>query len=136
MQKIKKKAVGLYKHSLFRYTFVGGSTFILDFVLLVVSKEFLHLPLALAATIAYWSSIGYNFYLNRRWTFSASESSSLSKHAVLYGSLLAFNYLFTLTFITIASDHIHYTMAKILATAISISWTYLTYKHIIFKKLS
>lgn len=135
MEDVKQKAGLVYQHSLFRYIFVGGSTFILDFILLVVLKEIVNLPLEVATTIAYWSSIGYNFYLNRRWTFSASESNSLKAHAILYGGLLAFNYVFTLVFISIVSDHIHYTMAKILATAISISWTYLTYKHVIFKKV-
>jgi putative flippase GtrA len=123
----------LYRHHFVRYLFVGGTTFILDFATLFVLHVHLLVPIALATTIAYWSSILYNFFLNRWWTFSKFEKESLHRHALLYGSLLGFNYLFTVIFVSLVSHYIYFGLAKILAVPIQMTWTYIIYKKVIFK---
>lgn len=133
VQKIKIHATYLYRHTFIRYVFVGGTTFVIDLALLAFGYEVAHFSLSVAATISYWTSIAYNFSLNRWWAFNASESKAIHEHALLYGLLLSFNYLFTLVFINIVSDVIHYGWAKVLATGIQISWTYLIYKKYIFR---
>lgn len=122
----------LYRHNLVRYLFVGGTTFIIDFGLLVLLHGKLHLNITLATTIAYWSSILYNFTLNRNWTFSASENKKLHKHLAAYGILLGCNYLFTIAFVSIASHFMNYAVAKTIAVILQTSWTYRIYKNVIF----
>lgn len=134
MRQIRGFVGFLYRHSFVRYVFVGGSTFAIDLGLLVLCHETLDLPIEIATTISYWTSIAYNFSLNRWWTFDAAEAKNIREHALLYGTLIGFNYLFNLAFISIMSEVIHYGIAKVLATAIAVSWTYLAYKHVIFKK--
>ncbi len=122
----------LYAHSLVRYIFVGGSSFVIDFGLLVLLHGHFAINLAVATTISYWVAIVYNFTLNRQWTFSAKDKTDLQKHLAFYLILLGFNYVFTLVFISLASHHIHYTLAKILAVAIQTTWTYYVYKTRVF----
>ena len=122
----------LYTNSFLRYIFVGGSTFIIDFGLLYITHTVLNINIALATTIAYWTSIVYNFSLNRQWTFSAADKSSLRKHALYYGLLLLFNYLFTVLFVGIMSQFIYFGIAKVIAVVTQISWTYILYKRYIF----
>lgn len=122
-----------WKHQLLRYLFVGGSTFLIDFSLLVIGREKFRLSVSVAASISYWISIVYNFSLNRFWTFSQKELSALHKHALFYGMLLAFNYVFTISFIHFTASLLHYGPAKVLAVAIQMSWTYYLYKTRIFK---
>lgn len=123
----------LWEHQLLRYLFVGGSTFIIDLGLLVLGHEKAHLSVNVAATISYWTSIAYNFNLNRYWTFNQRELSALHRHALLYGCLLAFNYTFTIGFIHFTSGVLHYGPAKVIAVAIQMPWTYVIYKKYIFK---
>lgn len=130
--KSKVLAVFLYKLSFMRYAFVGGTTFAIDFFLLVLLHGFLAMDLGLATTIAYWTAIVYNFSLNRAWTFSLADREDLKKHTSLYLMLLGFNYLFTLAFVSIVSLLVGFAVAKILAVAISVSWTYYIYKNYIF----
>lgn len=132
MRKLHSFLAVMYHHHFIRYVFVGGSTFILDFSILFIMHEVFNLSLPLATTIAYWVSIIYNFSLNRWWTFSASENEKLHKHATAYLILLGFNYLFTVIFVSLVSQLIYFGLAKVLAVAIQISWTYYLYKNLIF----
>lgn len=115
-----------------RYIFVGGSTFVIDLGLLVLLHKKVGLGLALATSIAYWVAIAYNFFLNRTWTFSITEMESLKKHLTNYLVLLAFNYLFTVLFVTLASHHMNFALAKAVAVVIQTTWTYKVYKDYIF----
>lgn len=121
-----------YEHHFVRYLVVGGSTFVIDFGLLFLLHGKAHIRLAIATSISYWVSIAYNFLLNRSWTFSARDKSDLRKHLSSYLVLLGFNYLFTVIFISVASHHINYLLAKALAVPIQMIWTYFVYKNYIF----
>jgi len=122
----------LKNHRLARYILVGGSTFVLDFSMLFLLHGQAGLSLGLAVSIAYWLSIGYNFSLNRTWTFSLKDRVNLRKHLSLYLVVLGFNYLFSFTFILLLSHRLNYLLAKALAVLIQTSWTYYTYKNLIF----
>lgn len=92
------------------------------------------MKLEIATSIAYWTSIAYNFTMNRWWTFSAQEAKSLSEHAFFYGSLLFINYIYTVISVSALSNIMHYGFAKILVIAFAVTWTYPLYKYVIFKK--
>lgn len=117
-----------------RYLFVGGSTIVIDMFLLVLLHGVLNINIAVATSVAYWVSIAYNFSLNRWWTFGAGESKKLYEHIISYGILLGFNYLFTVIFVSAGSRYMEYWLAKIIAIALQITWTYPIYKNIIFKE--
>ena len=132
MQKLKKLTYYLYRHHFVRYLAVGGTTFALDFGLLVLLHGVLNLNLAGSTSVAYWVSIAYNFMLNRYWTFDSRERRSLMRHMTAYFILLIFNYLFVVTFVSIMGEHINYIIAKALAVLIQMTWTYMIYKKYIF----
>ncbi len=133
MEKVKHISKTLYNHSFVRYIVIGGTTFAIDFFLLVLLHGVLNVNLFIATTIAYWTSIAFNFVANRYWTFGATETH-IAKHLGAYMLLLGANYVFTVLFVT-GMTHLgmHYTVAKVLAVGIQISWTYVAYKKIIFK---
>lgn len=124
----------LYKHHFVRYVFVGGTTFAIDLGLLLLLHDHLNVNVALATTISYWVAIVYNFILNRYWTFSLSEKNNLHKHLAAYLVLLAFNYIFTVIFVSVVSNYTQVGIAKVLAVIIQIPWTYPIYKRYIFVK--
>ncbi len=133
MEKAKHISRKLYEHSLVRYVVIGGTTFALDFFLLVFLHAALNVPVLIAATISYWTSIAFNFIANRVWTFGATETH-IAKHALSYGILLGCNYLFTIAFIAGATHlGMHYTVAKIISVIVQTSWTYVIYKKVIFR---
>jgi putative flippase GtrA len=136
MKKTSSFVLYLYHHHFVRYLVVGGSTFAIDFTLLFILHGKLGVRLAIATSLAYWISIAYNFMLNRTWTFSARDKSNLHKHLGSYLILLGFNYTFTVIFISLLSHSMNYLIAKVIAVAIQMSWTYLVYKNLIFADIS
>lgn len=132
MKEIRGLLAYLYRHHFVRYLLVGGTTFFIDFGTLLFLHGVLDLNLAASTSVAYWLSILYNFTLNRYWTFDAREKESLLKHMSAYFILLIINYLFTVTFVSIVGEHINFIIAKVLAVAIQMIWTYPTYKNVIF----
>ncbi|HZM64616.1 MAG TPA: GtrA family protein [Candidatus Saccharimonadales bacterium] len=133
MEKAKYISKALYQHSFVRYVVIGGTTFAIDFFLLVALHGFLNINLIIATTVAYWVSIAFNFLANRFWTFGATETH-IAKHLASYLTLLGVNYLYTVGFLTIATHFgMHYTVAKVIAVITQISWTYFIYKKYIFK---
>lgn len=132
LEKLRRTAGSLYRHRFVRYLFVGGSTFVLDFGILILLHGQLDVGIAAATSVAYWISIVYNFILNRYWTFDAREKDSLQRHITTYFLLLVANYFFAVIFVSYASDHINYVWAKAIAVIIQMIWTYPVYKHYIF----
>ena len=134
MEMFREITQKLYNHKFIRYIVVGGTTFVIDLGLLILLKLHFHLSIPVATTIAYWTSIIFNFTLNRWWSFNIAEKKNLSKHMFSYLLLLSFNYLFTVIFVSLMSKYMSFALAKILAVLLSTPWTYIIYKNIIFKK--
>lgn len=134
MERVKHLTRKAYHHSFVRYVVTGGTTFALDFFGLIFLHGILKINVIVAASVSYWVSIAFNFVVNRYWTFGAEEKRDLARHLVLYLFLLGFNYLFTVVFLAIATHAgMHYTIAKVVAVAIQMTWTYVAYKKVIFK---
>ena len=136
LPKVPKKLIDeLLTRSFLRYIFIGGTTFALDFGLLVLLHGLAQINVLVAASVSYWTSIIFNFTMNRFWTFGVRSRVNIHKHVAMYGLLLAVNYLFTVGFIAVATHFgMHYTIAKIISVAIQTSWTYFIYKKIIFRQ--
>ena len=132
IQKTKALTFYLYHHHFVRYLVVGGTTFIIDFGLLISLHSSLGIGIAAATSVAYWASIIYNFVLNRYWTFDTGEKESLQRHITTYLMLLIVNYFFVVIFVSYSSNHISYILAKAIAVAIQMVWTYPVYKKWIF----
>jgi putative flippase GtrA len=134
MDKIRATTLFLYRHHFVRYLAVGGTTFVIDFGILFTLHGKLGIGIAAATSVAYWTSIIYNFIFNRYWTFDAREKESLQRHITSYFLLLVLNYMFAVVFVSYASTHINYIIAKAIAVAIQMVWTYPVYKKLIFVK--
>lgn len=132
MEKIRTTASFLYRHHFVRYLIVGGTTFVIDFGTLAILHGKFGFGIAASTSVAYWLSVTYNFILNRYWTFDVWEKQSLQHHITAYLLLLIINYLFAVTFVSFASDHINYLYAKAIAVIIQMIWTYPVYKKYIF----
>ena len=115
-----------------RYLFVGFSTVAIDYILLFLLSSHLGKGILSAVSIAYWTSIIYNFTVNKYWTFEDQESLSGIQLAK-YICLLIFNYLVTLGIVAgLQSAGISEYLAKLVALGVTITWTYFIYKKLVF----
>lgn len=117
-------------HSGFRYLVVGGSSFVLDFMILYALHELVEIRLWLATGIAFLCSFAYNFTLQKVFTFSSTAQTRRS--LVKYLILVAVNAIATIGIVAVLSTYIGWIVAKIVATILTTVWNYLAYRYIIF----
>ena len=114
------------QRQLFCYLVVGGLSVVVDIGLLALLRESYGVPLGVATTVAFCTSVVVNFLLNRT-AMSSWGSRGLTQHALRYGSLVVANYVITLAVVTTAGDvSARYLVAKLAVVAGSTSWNFLS----------
>ena len=122
----------LLRSSVVRYLIVGALSFAVDAGILVALREGADAPLLLAATVAFWTALLFNFTLNRLWAFGGREDVKVS--FVKYLTLVAANYLGTLAILKLGTGlGAHYVVAKAIATGTTVCWNYLAYRFWVFR---
>ncbi len=105
---------------LFRYVFVGGIAFVVDFGLLFVLTEYLHLYYIVSATISFIAGLLTNYLLATAWIFKNPKIKNRTGEFIAYaligvvGLLLNNAILYLLTSII----GIYYLLSKIITAAI------------------
>jgi putative flippase GtrA len=121
-----------WQRQLLCYLIVGGLSVVVDIGLLALLRESYGVPLGVATTVAFCTSVVVNFLLNRT-AMSSWGSRGLTQHALRYGSLVVANYVITLAVVTTAGDvSARYLVAKLVVVAGSTSWNFLLYRHWVF----
>lgn len=63
-----------------KFCIVGASSAVIDFSLLNILHFGLHLSVAAAATISFFTAVCNGFYWNRKWTFRASDGDAAKQY--------------------------------------------------------
>ena len=114
------------------YVGVGLAGFAVDFGLLVLLREVFGAPVWLAATVAFWASLGVVFLSNKYLTFGAQGGGH--RQIVRYFILLGFNYLATLGVIWLGErTGLGYQLGKIISVAMTTLWNYFAYQLWVFR---
>ena len=131
---------GLFKRllkesSFFRYVFVGGLAYVADIAVLVGLYAGLHTSRALAASASFWTGLFFSFLLQKLVAFQdyRKEVKAISRQAVTYGVLVAFNYVLTVFVVDLfpGRDIVY---SRTLAVAITTIWNYFIYKKLVFRE--
>lgn len=119
---------------LFRYTFVGGFAFIVDFSLLVILTEFCGVHYLISTAIALTIGLSINYCLSVIWVFDKRKLANKSIEFTLFAIIgivgLGLNELFIWLFTEFAG--FHYLISKIISTAIIYLWNFFARKYILF----
>ena len=119
---------------LFRYAFVGGLAFLVDFGVLVALTEWFGVYYLHSAAIAFLTGLTTNYLLSVFWVFQTSTVSNPLVEFVIFGVLgligLGLNQ-FLIYFFT-EQVGFHYTLSKGIATATAFLWNFASRKLILF----
>ena len=69
---------------IFKFGFVGGIAFIIDYAVLIFCKEVLNLDVLISAAIAFSISVVFNYILSIKWVFDVNQEKSKSKNFILF----------------------------------------------------
>lgn len=123
---------------LFRYLFVGGTAFVVDFGSLWALTEFAGLHYLVAAALAFLLGLITNYSLSIRWVFSSRTLGNRWLEFTVFGLIgvvgLGLNELIiwqgteTLGF--------HYLVSKVAATVVVLFWNFFARKYALFRQES
>jgi putative flippase GtrA len=118
---------------LIKFLVVGVASFAIDLGLLALLHEVGKVDLWLATPIAFLTSLVFNFFVQKKFTFQSGARAHVS--FLKYGALVIFNVFATDVIVNlIAGAGQSYAIGKVVATIATTVWNFLLYKHWIFKE--
>lgn len=121
---------------LFRYTFVGGFAFVVDFGLLYTLTEFGDLHYLLSATISFVAGLVVNYVLSKLWVFTQSTYSNKRVEFLLFAIIGVIGLLINNVSIWLLSDvlGLWYMLSKAITTIVTYLWNFFARKYLLFNK--
>ena len=119
---------------LFRYIFVGGAAFLVDFTSLFILTQYFGIFYLISAALAFILGLAVNYLLSVRWVFNnrklENRSFEFGVFAIIGMAGLGLNE-FLIWFFT-QDIQIFYLFSKILAAVIILFWNFFARKFILF----
>lgn len=117
-----------------KFSIVGGTGVVVDFVVYVFLTRVWHWQYLLAATISFIFAVTSNFILNRYWTFKV-DSKNITAEYVKFFLVAVGGLIWTLFFLYIMVDIFGWydLVAKIIVLAIVVNWSFWLQKYWTFK---
>lgn len=125
----------LHESRLSRYIFTGGASYLIELSFLLFLTKVLHFTPAVGVACSFWVGLAISFLLQKHIAFQDknNDKKSISKQVGLYGVLVAFNYAFTILFVSLLAKVLGLVIARTLALALTTIWNFLLYSKVIFK---
>lgn len=119
---------------LFRYVFVGGTAFLVDFGSLFLLTEYAGLHYLLSATIAFIFGLAVNYFISTLWVFRKGKVKNRYVEFLFFALIgvvgLGLNALIMYVFTDLLS--IYYLLSKIISTFLVFMWNFLARKYLLF----
>ncbi|GHU07639.1 sugar translocase [Alphaproteobacteria bacterium] len=138
MEKLKSLA----NNKVARFVLVGGTATVIDFGILNL-LNFLGLDTLVANTLSTGLAMVFSFFMNKKYTFQ-SDAKNYAREVTLFiiftlfGLWVIQNGIIQLLLLIDVDlpDFVRLNGAKIIATLFSMTWNYVTYNKIVFRKKS
>jgi len=136
LNRLLKAETGDLKIQLFRYFFVGGLAFIVDYASLWFLTEVCGLHYLLSAAIAFLLGLTCNYLLSTHWVFNdrrmKNRWSEFAVFALIGVAGLGLNEL--ILYLGTDVFHLHYMVSKLVSTGLVFFWNFFARKFILFNK--
>lgn len=121
---------------LFRYLWVGGLAFVIDYGSLFVLTESFGVNYLLSAAIAFVFGLLVNYLLSTIWVFTDSRLSNKMAEFTVFAVIGLVGLVLNEVIMYICSDvlNIHYMVSKLCSTVIVFFWNFFGRKSILFTK--
>jgi putative flippase GtrA len=119
---------------LFRYGFVGGTAFVVDFSVLYLLTEYLNVYYLLSATISFILGILVNYVMSIIWVFKYRNFSKKIYEIAIFIIIGVLGLGLNLVIMWFCTEilFIYYIYSKIISTVIVFLWNFFARKFILF----
>ena len=134
---ISKKISSILKKKIvieaIKYLIVGGICTVLDFLLLFVLKDNLHINYILAATISFSASVILNYFLCTFWIFKTRVLKSRKSEFLVYIMISMIGLFINISLIWLFTELLRITVlfSKALGTPVVLLWNFLARKFLL-----
>ena len=119
---------------LFRYLWVGGISFIIDYTSLFIFTEYLHINYLISAVIAFILGLTTNSQLSTIWVFNNSRLNNKLSEFTIFSIIGIIGLGLNEIIIYVCSEflNLYYMISKLISTAVVFFWNFLGRKYILF----
>jgi putative flippase GtrA len=121
---------------LFRYTFVGGFAFLVDFGTLLILTEYFNIHYLLSAGLGFILGLIVNYFLSIKWVFDNRVMENWLLEFLFFSSIGLIGLGLNELFLWILTDIllIYYLISKLITTFIVYFWNFFARKMLLFNK--
>lgn len=115
---------------IFKFGIVGGIAFIIDYGIMVISKELLGFSILLSAGLGFTISVIFNYIASVKWVFNVNKDINEKKNFILFMIFSVIGLILTELIMFVGTNiiNISYLIVKIAATAIVMFFNFITRK--------
>lgn len=119
---------------LFRYVWVGGLSFVIDYISLFLFTEYLHINYLISAAIAFILGLITNYQLSTIWVFNNSRLNNKFTEFTIFSIIGIIGLGLNEIIIYICSEflNLYYMISKLISTVVVFFWNFLGRKYILF----
>ena len=121
---------------LFRYVFVGGTAFVVDFFFLYVFSDIFEIYYLISAVFSFIISVLVNYAMSTRWVFNQNNIENRVVEFNLFLLISTIGLVFTEILLYFFTDicGIHYLISKIISAVIVLFWNFLARRVMFYGK--
>ena len=110
----------------FRYIFVGGTAFVIDFGLLYVFTTYLGIYYLISAVLSFLISVLVNYVMSTKWVFNQDNINNKLVEFNLFILISTIGLVFTEIILYLLTDMcgIYYMISKIIASILVLFWNF------------
>ena len=119
----------------FRYIFVGGAAFVVDFVSLYAFTDIFGVYYLISAALAFIIGLMANYALSVTWVFNSRTLNNMWSEFTVFAIIGVVGLGLNELFIWLFTDYIgmYYLLSKIIAAALILSWNFSARKITLFR---
>lgn len=120
-----------------KFGFVGGSAFVIDYLIMIFLTEIVSINYLLSSIISFCISVIYNYIMSTVWVFEVDEEKSKTETFTMFIILSVIGLLINTAMMWLlvdATNMLPYQLAKIIATVVVMIYNFISRKLFLEKK--
>ena len=116
-------------NQILKFGLVGGTAFVIDYVLLYLCTEFLHIHYLISSIISFTVSVIFNYILSIKWVFDVKKKQDVKDFVIfIILSVIGLEINSLIMYVMVEKFGVYYMLSKIVSTAVVMVYNFITRK--------
>ena len=116
-------------NQILKFGLVGGTAFVIDYVLLYFCTEFLHIHYLISSIISFTVSVIFNYILSIKWIFDVKKKQDVKGFVIfIILSVIGLGINSLIMYVMGEKFGVYYMLSKIVSTAVVMVYNFITRK--------